>query len=103
MQFVDDDASQITEQSRYFEASQDERRLQRLRRDQQDPARVPPCVRLDRGGDVAVPRMYREFDGLAQVIQPAELVIDQRPQRAHVEQVESASVVIRLDRARDQR
>lgn len=89
MEFVYDDRLQRGEQEAYLLAPADEERLQRSRRDQHDPARILTRPRLGIGRHVAVPFVKRYIAGLTQWLEPTVLVVDQRLERADIEDAEA--------------
>ena len=85
MDLVDDDKAQIAEKRRDLHVLVDEQGLQRFRRDLQDARRLLQQPALVGLRDIAVPARHRDALLLAELIQAAELIVDQRLERRDVQ------------------
>nr|WP_246337551.1 hypothetical protein [Azospirillum oleiclasticum] len=90
VQLVDHHRVERAEQAGDLQPAADEGGLQRFRRHQQDAGRPLARLPLVRRRHVAVPAEHRHLQRLARRVEAAELVVDQRLQRADVEQAEAA-------------
>ena len=82
---INDDEPQIAEQPRDFPVAPDQHRLQRFRRDLQDPGGILHQLSLVGIGDVAVPVPDRDLRLFEQVVEPQKLVVNQGLERGNVE------------------
>jgi hypothetical protein len=89
VQLVDHDIAQCAEQGRNLRAPQDEQRLERLRRDEQDARRFAQYLGLLVARHVAVPAVDGDIDRTGQRGQPIELIVDQRLEWAQVEDLDA--------------
>ena len=78
MDLIDDDKAQIAEQGRDFHMLVDHQRFQGLRRDLQDAGGLSDQLPLLRLRRVPVPAGYGNPGFLTQLVEPSELVVDER-------------------------
>ena len=78
MDLIDDDKAQIAEQGRDFHMLVDHQRFQGFRRDLKDAGGLPDQFSLLRLRRVPVPAGHGNPGLLAQLVQPPELVVDER-------------------------
>ena len=84
MDLVDHDEAQITEQGRDLHVLVDHQRLQRFRRYLQNAGRFAQQFPLFRLRHIPVPAVNLDPLLLAKLVQPSELIVDQRLQRCHI-------------------
>ena len=73
-----------------LQAPEDEQSLKGFRRDQQNPLRVIPGAGFHSLRNISVPRVDWKVRLLAEILHASQLVIDERLERRHVDQIESA-------------
>ena len=89
MEFIYDDGPGAHEQGRNLKAPENEQGLQGFRGDQQDPFRVGPGAGLHALRNIPVPRVDWKVRLLAEIFHSSQLVVYERLERGHVDQIES--------------
>src|SRR6185437_4081771 len=85
VKFIDDKEGHLLEQGGDAGATVTQRGFQGLRRDQEHPGRLLHELPLGSRGDIPMPRPDGYVQVLAEAFKPSELVVDQRFQRADVD------------------
>ena len=91
---IDDDETKVAEEGGDFHMLVDHQGFQRFRGDLQDPGRLSQKFSLPGLRHISVPAVYGYVFLLAELVQPAELVIDQCLERRYVQDTDSARRVL---------
>ena len=102
MDLIDHDEAQVAEQGGYLHVLVDHQRFQRLGRDLQDAPGLFQQAALLRLRDVAVPARHGNARLLAQLGEPAELVVDQRLERRDIQHADRPRRVL-IQQAEDRK
>ena len=103
VQFVDHHASDAGEETRDLAPASHEHRFERLRRDQEHAPGIADRTGLGGSGHVTVPLVNWDLECLAKLVQPPELVVDQRLERTDVDELETRAAGIASHDPREQR
>ncbi len=103
MELIDNDRVQRRKYAGNFDPAPHAQCLERLRCHQHDAIGVPSGSYLGRRRHITVPAMDRHLDRPAQRVEASELVVDQRFERADIEDVEAGSATARHSREEGQK
>ena len=91
MEFINDDGPGAHEQGGNLKAPEDKHGLKGFRGDEQYPFRVGPGAGFHPLRNIPVPRVDWKVCSLAEILHASQLVVDERLERRHVDQIESGS------------